>query len=280
MRAHAYYKGVCLEMEKEGGGASSGRQKMKKWWEESKAYGEKFIFFYSIIWVTVLAFIVIWSVYEYFTPNDYVLLGLNIAIPCFAGPLLFPSESERKIPIFERYIIKANIFIFIIGYIGNHFYTHYFYEVLGMRYTGPLGPGKGLEINKVPISMFLCTHPYFMTYHVLATPILRVVKSRLQHWQWKNSLFAVAVLSMAFTTAFVETWTISGFPYYTYPNLYDMLTKGSAFYGIFFVVTYPWFFRLDEAGPWPLSRVILEALAAMMVVLLCADFFKLLVGPI
>ena len=248
---------------------------------KSKAFGETFIFYYSAVWISFLAAVVVSGWYEQFTPNDYIWVGVGIALPCLVGPLLLASEEERKIPVLERYIFKANIFIFIIGYIGNHFYTHYFYDVLGMRYAGPLGPGEGMEINKVPVSMFLFTHPYFMTYHVLAAPVLRVAKSYLQENSnsWWCIFFAAFVSVLAFSTAFMETWTISGFPYYTYPDLGTMLTKGSAFYGIFFVVTFPWFFRLDEGQHccWSLSRVVTESLAAMMVVLLSADFLKLLI---
>lgn len=226
-----------------------------------------------------MAVIVLTGWYEHFSPNDYLLVGLGIALPCFVGPVVLATGEEANTPLLERYIIKANIFIFIVGYIGNHFYTHYFYEVLGMRYTGPLGPGKGWEINRVPVSMFLCTHPYFMTYHVLATPLLRAAKSYLQNYSLWRVPFVIFVAKLAFVTAFTETWTISGFPYYTYPDLYSMLTKGSIFYGVFFLVTYPTFYRLDEdpKSPWSLGRVITEALAVMMVVLLTADFFKLLI---
>ena len=244
---------------------------------KSKAYGESFILYYSTVWISVLAAIVVFGWYEQFSPNDYILVGLAIALPCFLGPFLFVGKDEAALPFSERYIVKANLFIFIIGYIGNHFYTHYFYDVLGMRYTGPLGPGMGLEINRVPVSMFLCTHPYFMTYHVLVTPLLRAIKSSLQKYQACHFFFAITVVIIAFLTAFVETWTISGFPYYTYPDFHEMLTKGSAFYGVFFVVTYPWFLRLDEdpKQPWAIGQVVIEALAAMMVVLLAADLLKL-----
>lgn len=243
----------------------------------SKAYGETFILYYSVVWISFMAMVVISGWYEHFSPNDYILVGLGIALPCFLGPVLLASGKEKNTPLLERYIIKANVYIFIIGYIGNHFYTHYFYDVLGMRYTGPLGPGQGLEINRVPVSMFLCTHPYFMTYHVLAAPILRVISSHLQKYSSYHALFVISVITLAFVTAFMETWTISSFPYYTYPDLSSMLTKGSAFYGLFFVITYPMFYRLDEDPecPWSLGRVVTEALAAMMVVLLIADFLKL-----
>ena len=245
----------------------------------SKAFGEKVIFYYTLVWITVLATIVLSGSYEYFGPNDYILVGAGISIPCIIAPLLFADKAERSTPLFQRYIVKANIFVFIMGYIGNHFFTHYFYRVLGMRYTGPLGPGEGLEINKVPVSMFLCTHPYFMTYHVLVSPVLRAAKAYLQDYRGKTVLFAIVVVCIAFFTAFMETWTISAFPYYTYPNLYSMLTSGSLFYGTFFVVTYPIFFRIDEdprSPLWSIQRVVVEALAAMMVVLLCGDIMKLL----
>lgn len=246
---------------------------------KSKAYGETFILYYSAIWIAFLGAIVMFGWYEKFSPNDYLLVGIGIAFPCLIGPLLLAGDDEKRLPVLERYIVKANIFIFILGYIGNHFYTHYFYDVLGMRYTGPLGPGEGIEINAVPVSMFLFTHPYFMTYHILATPVLRATRSYLQQFRLRYLFFAVFVACFAFVTAFMETLTISGFPYYTYPDLATMLTKGSAFYAIFFAVTYPWFYRLDEdpRSPWSTSRVITESLAAMMVVLLCADFLKLFV---
>lgn len=243
----------------------------------SKAYGETFTLYYSILWIGFLAVVVILRWYESFSPNDYILVGLGIALPCFIAPLLVASRQERNTPLSERYIVKANLFILIVGYLGNHFYTHYFYRVLGMRYTGPLGPGMGLEINQVPVSMFLCTHPYFMTYHILATPILRAVRSLLRGNSLCHPLFGMFVLLLAFVTAFMETWTISGFPYYTYPDLVSMLTTGSAFYGIFFIVTYPVFFRLDEDPNclWSLGRVVTEALAAMMLVLLSADLLRI-----
>ena len=248
----------------------------------SKVFGETFILIYSVIWISFLAVVVIWKWYEQFSPNDYILVGLGIAIPCFVGPLVFPDMKERRIPFSERYIVKANIFIFIVGYIGNHFYTHYFYDMLGMRYTGPLATGKGIEINQVPLSMFLFTHPYFMTYHVLAAPLLRATKVYLQKYPSPDILLGIFITLIAFMTAFIETWTISGFPYYTYPDFYTMLTKGSAFYGVFFVVTFPWFFRLDEdpRDLWSLGRVVKEALAAMMVVLICADFMRLFISKI
>ena len=233
--------------------------------------------YYTPIWILVISIIVIFKWYERFTPNDFIVTGACLSLPCIIGPLVFASREERAIPIFQRYIVKANIFIGILSYLGNHFYTHYFYNVLGARYTGPLGRGRGLEINEVPVSMFLMTHPYFMTYHILVTPLIRATKSSFWDPQLRYVAMGVLIVVIAYLTAFLETLTISSFPYYTYPDFSQMLTKGSVFYGTFFVVTFPWFYRLDEklVNMWPVSRVIVEALAAMMVVLICADFWRL-----
>lgn len=226
-----------------------------------------------------MALIVVTKLYKHFTPNDYLLTGLCLSLPCVLAPLLLARNdpAENHTPIFRRYIIKANLFVLVIGYLGNHFYTHYFYRVLSMRYTGPLAQGKGWEINRVPLSMFAMTHVYFMSYHVLISPILRATKSLFKNRTFQLVSLALVVCMIAFLTAFAETLTISSFPYYTYPDFHQMLTKGSVFYGTFFVVTFPWFHRLDEdpTNLWSMGRVVREALASMMVVLLCADLWRL-----
>lgn len=225
-----------------------------------------------------LVVVVIRKWYEDFRPFDYFLIGLGLSLPCLIAPLILAGKRERNSPPLQRYIIKANIFIAIVSYIGNHFNTHYFYNVLGVRYTGPLGPGRGWEINRVPVSMYLMTHVYFMTYHILVTPLLRVVRTSFRSSSPSQYIaMGVFVIVAAFLMAFAETWTISSFPYYTYPDRYHMLTMGSVFYGTFFVVTFPWFARLDEDSLklWSVRKVIVEALAAMMTVLLCDEILRL-----
>lgn len=234
---------------------------------------------YSPVWIGFLAVVVIRKWYEDFRPFDYILVGLGVSLPCVIAPFILAGNREKSTPPLKRFIIKANIFIGIVSYLGNHFNTHYFYNVLGVRYTGPLSPGRGWEINRVPVSMYLMTHVYFMTYHVLGTPLLRAVRTSFKSASpLQYTAVGVAVVVMAFVTAFAETWTISSFPYYTYPDYYEMLTRGSIFYGTFFVVTFPWFARLDEdmLKPWSIRKVVVEAFAAMMVVLLCDDIWRLI----
>ena len=240
----------------------------------SKRFGEKAVLVYTPVWMLCMVAIVWTRWYETFGPHEYIGVGVALVTPILLIPLLF---KEKSVPFCSRYIVKANVYIAILSYIGNHFYTHYFYNVLGMRYIGPLA--EGIQINRVPLSMFLMTHVYFISYHVLVNPLLRAVSGALpENRVGQFIVSAIVTVVLALLTAAGETWTISSFPYYTYPDYYSMMTTGSVFYSLFFVVTFPMFFRIDEESCWSLGRTVLEALAAMMMVLVCADWWRLLVG--
>ncbi|XP_003385217.2 PREDICTED: cycloeucalenol cycloisomerase-like [Amphimedon queenslandica] len=241
----------------------------------SKRKGEKVVLYYTIAWISSMALIVKLKLYESFDSEDYIKIGLALSIPCFLLQLL---SKEESLPFYRQYLFKANLFVGIIGYLGNHFYTHYFYNVLGMRYTGPLS--GGIRINDVPLSMYLMTHPYFLSYHVLVSPVIRVFRRALsgRHYLLYHSCFGVFVYIIAVTTAFIETYTISSFPYYTYPDFHEMLTYGSLFYGLFFLVSFPLFHFIDESTEWPLKSVAMSAFGSMMIVLLLADISRLVLN--
>ena len=61
----------------------------------------------------------------------------------------------------------------MFSFIGNYWYTHYFYSVLKARYTFP-----SHRLNDVPIALFFATHFYFVTYHTLSNLILRKIETR------------------------------------------------------------------------------------------------------
>ena len=250
----------------------------------SKRFGEHVFLLYSPAWMVSMAVIVKLKLYEYFAPNDYLTFTIILSLPCLFLPLLLADERERALPLRCRYSVKANLYIAILAYIGNHFFTHYFYKVLGVRYTGPLAHGQGIEINNVPLSMYFATHVYFISYHTIVLLPMRLAKRSLICYSRVFRLVAMClvVFSISLLTAFLETWTISGFPYYTYPDYHAMLTKGSVFYALYFMVTFPMFLRLDEdpADPWSLGRTAVDALAAMMLVVLCGDMWRLAIGTV
>jgi cycloeucalenol cycloisomerase len=163
----------------------------------------------------------------------------------------------------------------VISFIGNYFWTHYFYVVLGASYHMP-----SLRLNNVPVPLFLITQAYFTMYHTLSNIFLRTYAG--------NNLVAqiFIITSLSYALAFMETWTLENYPDYAIKDRQAMYTLGSAFYSIYFLVSFPAFFRLDEdaveAGQSkkPLWWYAWDCLAACMLVTCLLDFVKLAFGPI
>jgi cycloeucalenol cycloisomerase len=154
------------------------------------------------------------------------------------------------------------------------------------------------RINDVPITCYLMTHAYFIFYHSLTNLVLRRLRRALAASSRfaSFSISALTILALAYVTAFMETFTISNFPYYSFENRHFAYTIGSAFYAIYFVVSFPMFLRIDEEGgssrsrcppphaarapshsgsKWPLSRVAIDALASAMLVTIMLDTWRL-----
>ncbi|BAH95217.1 Os11g0302500, partial [Oryza sativa Japonica Group] len=49
------------------------------------------------------------------------------------------------------FLLQANIWIIIFSYVGNYFWTHYFFTVLGASYTFP-----SWRMNNVRLSSCYC----------------------------------------------------------------------------------------------------------------------------
>ena len=98
----------------------------------------------------------------------------------------------------NAYAFKANVWVAIFGFIGNYWYTHYFYNVLEASYTMP-----SWDINGVPIPMFFATHFYFCFYHVLSNMAIRKAWSSLAPGAMRSLLWRSLVLVMSYVTAFM-----------------------------------------------------------------------------
>eukprot|EP00128_Syssomonas_multiformis_P017391 Colp12_sorted_trinity150504_noHs@740 len=249
---------------------------------ETKRFGEKIFLLYFPVWVSAVAAVVIFKLYDLFTADYYVYFGLSLAVPCFLLPIIFAPASERALPYFDRYSTKVNVWVAVVTFIMNYFGTHYFYSVIGMRYTVPLDGIIRWELNQVPIVMYLMTHPYFCSYHVLVTPLLRRIAALLPSTLVRRLVLAVVVCVVAYITAFLEAWSISAFPHYWYPDAEAMYKYGSAFYGSMFLITFPMFWRIaeDQKEEWGVLRLIVEGAACSMGSLLLQDFWRLFIGPI
>ena len=241
----------------------------------SKRWGEEFVAAYTPVWIAAIGTVIVLQLYEGFRRWEYLAFGLAEAGPFLLIPLLRPGPPDRDLPWHQRYIVKANLWIGIFSFIGNYWYTHYFYRVLKADYTF-----DGHRLNDVPISMFLMTHAYFMSYHLLSNAVLRRIRTSFAPGRARDAFQVAVVGVLAYTTAFMESLTICTFPYYRFENRFLAWTLGSAFYAIYFVVSFPMFFRLDESprNKFTLWQTCVEALAAGMLVLCLLDFVRLAVG--
>jgi cycloeucalenol cycloisomerase len=210
-------------------------------WNINKREFEIYALIYTVIWIGAFGVVVVMQLYEQFTENGYFILCFCLSLPFLLQPVIFPLRSEKNLPLFQRYSFKANLWIFIFSFIGNYWYTHYFYSVLKAKYTFP-----SHRLNDVPIALFFATHFYFVTYHTFSNILLRAIETRYEKSWNRTLLFWSTVFAFSYFTAFMETLTISSFPYYSFEDRNMAYKIGSAFYGIYFIVSFPVFYRLDE----------------------------------
>lgn len=213
--------------------------------QPSKYAYEMFALVYTPIWICLFGIVVVFQLYEDFDAFTYnTFLGV-LALPLVLQPLLFPSAGfnspDQHRTFGERYSTKANLWIAIYSFIGNYWYTHYFYSVLKAEYTMP-----ATRLNNVPLCMFFATHFYFTTYHVFSNALLRKVVTTYESGLPRTVLFIGVVVVFSYFTAFMETLSISSFPYYSFQDRTMAYTVGSAFYGIYFLVSFPAFFEFDN----------------------------------
>jgi cycloeucalenol cycloisomerase len=277
--------------------------------EPSKYVYEMFVAIYTPIWILLFGCIVVTQYYELLTPMGYIIVCTSLALPFLLQPIVLPggilinhTSPDIHRPLLERYSFKANVWIAIYSFIGNYWYTHYFYSVLQASYTMP----NAIRLNNVPVQMYCATHFYFTTYHFFSNCILRKICTTYKHTWLRNVLFVAVTIVFSYFTAFMETLSISSYPYYTFSNRHMAYTIGSAFYGIYFLVSFPAFYFFDPyvdtpelssqrnvkgvvsnhqqstttspGKPISLSDTIVQSCGYGMIILFLLDFVRLWLG--
>ncbi|CAN6578553.1 unnamed protein product [Malus baccata var. baccata] len=213
----------------------------------------------------------------------YLLRPVMLDLSLIWNAVIFLFLVLRIMRIYSSFVYQvakhASVWIIIFSYVGNYFWTHYFFTVLGASYTFP-----SWKMNNVPHTTFLLTHVCFLFYHVTSNITLR----RLRHFTagWPEQVQWVAeaawILALSYFISYLETIAISNFPYYQFVDRASMYTVGSLFYAIYFIVSFPMFLRIDEkpGDPWDLPRVAIDALGAAMLVTIILDLWRIFLGPI
>lgn len=258
-------------------------------WSEnpSKARAEKLYLAYSPVWMAFVGIVMLGGLYREWSDATFLAFGLGVAAPLVLIPLLRPHPADRGRRFWETTWFRLNLWIAIFVWIGSYFLTHYFFDILGMRYRFPTtwnldASLVGSDTGKVPFFLYPLTQAYFMTYHVVMVVALRYLTTR---FGLRGVVRAICIFALAYVVAFAETFFMA------IPQLEDvffyidrerMLTYGSIFYACYFVVSLPLIARLDEppSERWPLRKVALEALAAGMLVFVLLDAWALVLGKL
>jgi cycloeucalenol cycloisomerase len=196
--------------------------------------------------------------------------------------VLLPAWLRRHAPVawFESYWFKFNLYMLVWVFFATYFHTEYFFEVLGLRYRFPevtlyfdsalVGPAEAtaaLEFKKVPPGMYSNAIAFFIVYHTLAIVCMRRVRTMTTGWSIASQRIAWSVI--VFATALFFAWaetrlyiTEAAMGNVWYVDLPRMLKWGSVFYAMYFIVSFPNAYRLDEnmsEARWSLGRTIVEA---------------------
>ncbi|GKY92557.1 hypothetical protein MPSEU_000225900 [Mayamaea pseudoterrestris] len=214
--------------------------------EPSKRAYEQWVALYTPVWILAFGVIVGFKLYEHYSAVSYLVVCVGLALPLLLQPIMYPSAGvfnspDALRPLHQRYSFKANAWMAVYSFIGNYYYTHYFYSVLKAKYTMPAH-----RLNNVPLALYFATHFYFSTYHLLSNMMLRWVETSFACTLRRKLLFGAVIVAFAYMTAFTETLTISAYPDYSFENREQAYTLGSAFYGIYFLVSFPAFYYFDR----------------------------------
>lgn len=246
----------------------------------SKREGEAISLKLAVLWIGAVVVVILTQAYEHWGSASYMAFCAPCAALYVTVPYAFPGPEDKKVSWKERYITKANVWIGIFSFIGNYWYTHYFYRVLKAKYTF-----EAYRLNDVPLCLYLMTHAYFMFYHSLSNFAIRWIRDTYLASGTRAFFEWIVIGFMSYATAFGEALTICAFPYYSFENRNQAYVLGSAFYGIYFLVSYPMFFVVDEGArrgakhtQWSLGRTAMSALAAGMAVMCLLDFVRLYLG--
>ena len=129
---------------------------------------------------------------------------------------------------------------------------------------------------------------FFVVYHTLAVVGMRRVRTTTlgfpvlpRHLAWAGIVAATALFFAWAETRLYITQAASGNVWYV--DLPAMLRWGSLFYALYFVVSFPNVYRLDENPEeprWTISRTIVEASFVGITSLLLLDLWSRVLGPI
>ena len=254
--------------------------------DEEKERTLRVILAQSPFWIIAVALVMLTGTLRRWNDADYLVFSTTVAAPSILFPALLPSRRTAGRPWWQSYWFKLNLWVAIVVAFGTYFGTHYFFDLMGMRYAFDVRWNFGSDVlghsgQAVPVFMYPLTHAYFMSYFAFLMVAERAIVRRLG---LEGAMRAVAVLGLAYALAFAETFFMASellSDLFAYASRERMLKIGSFGYASYFIVGLPMVRRIDRGGePWPIERVVMEALATCMGILVLLEVWAKAVGPL
>jgi len=262
-----------------------------------KAWAEKFFLAYIPVF---FAYNALMQQTGWLDAGNFWHITQNL-IMWFPFCVILPWALRRNsgVPWQQSYWFKLNLYMAVFIFFCTYFHTEYFFDVLGLRYrfndvslyfdSVLVGPDEATALaqhKKVPPGMYLNSIAFFIVYHTAAVVLMRRIRSMTEGWgaAMKRIAWVVIVAATALFFAWAETYfyiTDDAAANVWYVDLERMLKWGSIYYAMYFIVSFPNVFRLDEEqNNWTLSRTVLEACAVSAISLLLLDLWALILGPV
>jgi len=258
------------------------------WWSPNpdKAWGERWFLGYSVAWMLAVALVIATGWIHTWGDLGYLLFSLLVGGAALVGPWLWPGRPDRHRPVWQTWWFKFNAWVFVLVAFGTYFGTHYFFDLMGMRYAFPVhwtfqAEGMGHSSQEVPVFMYPLTQAYFVTYYAVAPLALRRLGAALGGGR---AIRLALALALGYAIAWMETFAMASealSSVFAYADRARMLRWGSLGYASYFVVGLPLVAAIDEGElRWSLRRVLQQALATCMLVLCLLEAWTKLVGPL
>ncbi|KAL8407081.1 hypothetical protein RB596_009634 [Gaeumannomyces avenae] len=257
-----------------------------------KALTERAVLLQSPLWMAAVGWVMLTGRLATWADRELLLFSTGVALPALVVPALVARpKTARRPPLLAQHWLKLNLWVFVVGCWGTYFGSHYFFQLMGMRYHFPairltldsdvLRGGHGRQ--RVPLFMYPLTHAYFMTYFAVLQRAERAVRGLLPRRDSAASR-ALAVLAASYAVAYAETFFMAtdGLArYFWYRDRARMLGWGSLGYAAYFVAGFPMVRRVDGGGRrWTLGRTVREAAATCMAIQVLLEVWAKLAGPL
>lgn len=239
----------------------------------------------SLVWIGAVAVVVSTGALSRWTEVGYLVFALACALPMSAVPIALALRRGESLA--TSYVVKLNVFVALLVFFGTYVGTHYFFDLMGMRYAFPARLVLEAELvgksgMHVPVFMYPLTQAYFMTYYTALVVAHRGLCRRLGLGAASGALLVAA---LSYAVAFAETFFMATdlmSAWFWYEKHGKMLALGSLGYAIYFVIGLPMVRGLDEdaRAPWPMSRVLVVALATSMLIFYGLELWAKLVGAL